>query len=295
MKDDQASATAYTVLQGVLFSASKPELRGLVAPEMKEACEQILSASYEGQKRLQQLKSPLFRAMAPAIESLMMPGITLHYVLRKRYIRDAVEQAIAEGVTQVINLGAGFDTLAWELHVRYPQVNFIELDHPATGAQKKKALFDKSPSNLHLLAVDFSQTDARTALSEYSGFDAGRNTFYICEGVLMYLDRADVDRLFSGLKQLTGAGSRFVYTCVVPMNSADNNCGALLKLYLKFKNEPLNWMIEQQEQADFVEQQGYQLNEIANTNVLRERYLKGISHSTLHQGEYLVSTTALAD
>lgn len=295
MKDDQASATAYTVLQGVLFTASKPELKALVAPEMSAACEQILSASLEGQKRLQQLKSPIFRAMAPVIERLMMPGITLHYVLRKRYIRDAAERAIAEGATQIINLGAGFDTLAWELHTRYPQVNFIELDHPATGAQKKKALFDQSPDNFHLLAVDFSQTDARTALSSFAGFDASRKTFYICEGVLMYLDRADVDRLFAGLKQLTGAGSQFVYTCVVPMNSADNNCGALLKGYLKFKNEPLNWVIEQQAQADFVQQQGYQLNEIVNTDTLQTRYLKSIPHGILHRGEYLVSTTALAD
>ncbi|MAC47045.1 class I SAM-dependent methyltransferase [Oceanospirillum beijerinckii] len=292
MKDDQASSTAYTVLQGILFSASKPDYQPLIPAEMQQACRKILSASAEGKKRLSQLDSRLYRSFAPVMENAMMPGITLHYVLRKRYIRDAVEAAIEEGFTQIVNLGAGFDTLAWELHQQHAGVNFIELDHPATNAQKAKALFELSPDNLHLLAVDFSETDAKGALEGFSGFDPERRTFYICEGVLMYLDQPDVERLFSGLKQLTGSGTRFVFTCVVPMTSPDNNCGWLLKLYLKIKGEPLNWMIEQKELPQFLQQQSYQLHDLAGTEQLKQRYLKDINHGVLHQGEFLVLSSA---
>jgi methyltransferase (TIGR00027 family) len=294
MKDDQASSTAYTVLQGVLFSASKPAYDSLVSHEQQTACQRILSASAEGQKRLKQLDSAAFRFMAPLLESAMMPGITLHYVLRKRFIRDAVEAAIADGYTQVVNLGAGFDTLAWELHSLHSKVNFIELDHPATNAQKSKALFDQSPNNFHLLAVDFSQTDAREALQSFPEFDADRKTFFICEGVLMYLGRPDIDRLFDGLKQLTGVGTRFVFTAVAPMDSVDSNTGWLLRLYLKFKAEPLNWALEQKDLAAFVQEQGYRLDDMAGTDQLRQRYLQGVDHGTLHHGEYLALTTAEA-
>lgn len=292
MKDDQASSTAYTVLQGILLSASKPAYQSLIPVEMQQACRKILSASEEGEKRLAQLESRFYKAFAPVMESALMPGITLHYVLRKRYIRDAVEAAIQDGFTQVVNLGAGFDTLAWQLHAQHPEVNFIELDHPATNAQKAKALFELSPENLHLLAVDFSETDAKQALEAFDGFDPNRRTFFICEGVLMYLDLPDVERLFSGLKQLTGGGTRFVFTCVVPMASADNNCGWLLRLYLKVKGEPLNWMIEQRDLPAFLQQQGYQLDDLAGTEQLRQRYLDNISHGVLHQGEFLVLSTA---
>ncbi len=41
---------------------------------------------------------------------------------------------------QVIILAAGYDTLAWRLAAEYPDVKFIEVDHPATGRAKKDAL-----------------------------------------------------------------------------------------------------------------------------------------------------------
>ncbi len=41
---------------------------------------------------------------------------------------------------QVIILAAGYDTLAWRLSAEYPMVNFIEVDHPATGRAKRHAL-----------------------------------------------------------------------------------------------------------------------------------------------------------
>lgn len=297
MKDDQASSTAYTVLQGVLFSASNPDYQSLVLAGTKEVGTEILQASEEGQKRLKQLDQSLFRLFAPMMEGVMMPGITLHYVLRKRYIRDAAEQAITQGYTQIVNLGAGFDTLAWELHRQHPGVNFIELDHPATSREKVKALAASSvqsteTGNLHLLPVDFSQTDARQALESFEHFYPDRKTFFICEGVLMYLDRPDIDQLFQGIKHLSGAGTRMVYTSVVPMDSPDNNCGWLLRLYLKLKQEPLNWVIEQADQAAFVKQQGYELLDLSGTAQLKARYLTNIRHGQLHHGEYLVSVVA---
>lgn len=293
MKEDQASITAYTVLQGVLFTATKPGFEALVAQSTRDACRKVLSASAEGQKRLRQLDSTLFRTLAPMMEKAVLPGITLHYVLRKRYIRDAAEKAIAEGFTQIVNLGAGFDTLTWELHSQFPGVNFIELDHPATSAQKQKILTAGAGENLHLLEVDFSKTDAKEALSNFSGFDASRDTFYICEGVLMYLDVSDVERLFKGLKELTSTHARFVFSCVAPMSSKETNCGWLLKLYLMIKSEPLNWEIEQQAVEAFVDAQGYQMTDLAGTDQLKERYLAGLKHGTLHRGEYLVQTDVI--
>jgi O-methyltransferase involved in polyketide biosynthesis len=113
MKKDKASNTAYNVLQGVIFCARQPQLTGLVDAETVKVGECILSASEEGRRRIQQLNSPIYRLVLRLMEWILLPGIILHYVLRKRFIEDRVIEAIASGVTQVINIGAGFDTLAW--------------------------------------------------------------------------------------------------------------------------------------------------------------------------------------
>jgi len=292
MKQDKASSTAYTVLQGLLFNTKNPDYQHLITPEIETVGRQILAASAEGKKRLRQLDSKAYQFIAPLMQSLLMPGITLHYALRKQFIEDATRRAIEQGVTQVVNLGAGFDTLAWRLHKTHQQVNFIEIDHQATNRQKEKALFNQTPNNLHLLAVDFSETDTYTALHSFEHFDAQRPTLFICEGVLMYLDLVDIQRLFSALKQLTGSGTRFIFSCVEPMDSPLNNTGSLLKLYLKLKNEPLNWMLTHDKLKTFVAEQGYTLQDMALTEDLRQRYLQNVKQGTLHQGEYLALASA---
>ncbi|MCP4695427.1 MAG: class I SAM-dependent methyltransferase [Gammaproteobacteria bacterium] len=289
MKENQASSTAFTVLQGILYTARHPRHSYLAPGETVEAGRRILAASEEGKKRLRRLESRWFRLLVPVMERLLMPGITLHYVLRKRFIEDAALQAISGGATQVVNLGAGFDTLAWCLHARYPNVNFIEIDHPATNAVKAKALFqpDRPPPNLHLLAVDFSKQNLEEALAPFAGFHPERPTLFICEGVLMYLDKKDVTQLLDSLKRLTGEKTRLVFTCVEPMNSSRNNTGPLLKFYLIFKKEPLNWTIERENLPAFLTDQGYKSLEIASTEVFKSRYLSAGHQGELHQGEYI--------
>jgi len=174
MREDAASSTAYTVLQGVLYTAQSEQYAALVPQSMKRACRIILEASPEGRRRLAQLEHTLFRASVPWLERAIMPGITLHYVLRKLYIRDEVRRAIDAGCTQVVNLGAGFDPMAWELSTEFPDVTFIELDHPATSRQKAHALAAHPVDNLRWLPVDFELTDAHEALSRTESFAANQ-------------------------------------------------------------------------------------------------------------------------
>jgi len=47
-------------------------------------------------------------------------GMTLHFTLRKRLIEATAHETIRKGVTQIIVLGAGFDSLVLRLHRQYP-------------------------------------------------------------------------------------------------------------------------------------------------------------------------------
>lgn len=292
MKDDQASSTAFTVLQGILYVAQSSPFSYLVDDEVVKVGKQILNGSEEGRKRLKQLQSPWFSMSVKFRELLILPGITLHYILRKRYVEEVARQALTDGITQVIMLGAGFDTLSWRLHQQHKQINFIEIDHPATQKVKVAALdkADDKGSNMHFLSVDFSRQDLQTALGEFAGFEAQRPTLFICEGVLMYLDEQDVSLLFKSIKNLSGSGTHFLYSTLEPKQSIKNTIPGLLYHHLKFIGEPINWDIDSHAMEDYLQKQQCQLKSMAGRDELVKSFVKDDVKLRLHSGEYFTHT-----
>jgi methyltransferase (TIGR00027 family) len=112
----------------------------------------------------------------------------LHYIVRKRYLEDVARECLAEGIRQVVVLGAGFDTLAWRLHHEYSEVCFIELDHPATQQAKKQILQKHGyiPQNLRLLPLDLAQTSLQDSLLACPHYNPALPSLFIAEGLLMY-------------------------------------------------------------------------------------------------------------
>lgn len=293
MKDDNASSTAYTVLQGLLYTAMQDEYISLVDEETRQAGRLILSGTDEGRRRLKQLDSTISRFFLRIMQRLVLPGITLHYALRKRFIEIQTIEAIKNGATQVVSLGAGFDTLAYRLHSRYPDVQFIEIDHPATSREKKDA-FSKSgdiADNLQLLAVDLAEHDLANVFKSNDCLDPAKKTTFICEGVLMYLNTEAVKTLFKTLKQFN-QGAQFIFTAITPMTSINNNASWLLKLYLKIKDEPLNWNIEHEDVNDFLRNQGYELTDKADGIEMYQRFLGRPATTKIHHGEFAVASQA---
>ncbi|HYM48888.1 MAG TPA: class I SAM-dependent methyltransferase, partial [Burkholderiaceae bacterium] len=74
--------------------------------------------------RLTRTQSPSFRQVLSALEYLTVPGMALHYAVRKLAIEDFVRAGIKAGKQQVVVLAAGFDTLAQRLHQEFSQVRF---------------------------------------------------------------------------------------------------------------------------------------------------------------------------
>jgi len=295
MKENKASSTAFSVLQGFLYTAQSKQYGYLVSEEMQALGIKILSASKEGRQRLQQLQKPWLDIAVKLKEFLLLPGITLHYVLRKRCIEDITRQAIADGYTQVINLGAGFDGLLWTLHSEHPQVNFIELDHPATHNLKVQALADpeKPVNNMHFLSIDFTHQDLESVLNESSAFKTHSKTLFICEGVLMYLQTSEIDTLFNAIRSLSGQHGLFTFTCLEPQGSVNNNSRTALFYYLKLIDEPIKWALESEKMANFLQQHHTQQKLIKGTDAFKQDYLKQPIKQTLHYGEYVVLTEFL--
>ena len=110
-------------------------------------------------------------------------------IIRTRFIDEAMERAVAGGATQVVVLGAGFDTHAYRFQDRLAGVRVFEVDRPVTQALKKERVNEVlggPPSNLTYVATDFQDETLSEVLARH-GYDRSQRTFFILEGVTMYL------------------------------------------------------------------------------------------------------------
>ena len=139
------------------------------------------------------LDHPAVRALSLDYEEAMKDVEVVSNVrmmtVRTRFIDEALERAIAGGATQVVILGAGFDSHAYRYRDLLADVRVFEVDRPATQAVKKQRVNDVlggPPLNLTYVAIDFQHEDLPGVLARH-GYDPGQRTFFIWEGVTMYL------------------------------------------------------------------------------------------------------------
>src|SRR5437667_9931338 len=128
-----------------------------------------------------------FRPIAKLIDRVTIPGILLHYILRKKCINGLMRSALINGTTQVVIIGAGVDPLSFELHQDLPAARFREIDHHATERHKVRALPKTDVERLHFIAADLNAAALDKKALIKCSFDPAQRTFWIAEGLLMYL------------------------------------------------------------------------------------------------------------
>ncbi|HEX2486207.1 MAG TPA: SAM-dependent methyltransferase [Myxococcota bacterium] len=156
---------------------------------------------------------PVARALERAIDR-RVAGARTSGIARTRLIDDRVTDAVAAGARQVVLLGAGFDTRALRLR-ELADVPVYEVDRAELLARKEEQLARRvgtSRARRIAVPVDFLRDDFSRAL-ESAGFERGRPTALLCEGVTNYLDAAAVGALFRFAGRCA-RGSRFVFTYV---------------------------------------------------------------------------------
>lgn len=151
-------------------------------------------------------QSPMARS-ALRVASL---GIVDHIALRTAALDAALLEHVCE---QLVILGAGLDARALRLP-ELADVPVFEVDHPDTQRGKQRALRDVPPG-FHFVGVDFAQDDLALAL-EQAGHDATRSTFFLWEGVTMYLPPAAARATMRVVDERAAAGSAIGFTYMVP-------------------------------------------------------------------------------
>ena len=78
-------------------------------------------------------------AIALAKEKPERRPLRLFIAMRSRFAEDMARRAMAEGVRQILVLGAGLDTFAYRIEPA-EGLRVFELDHPATQRDKRRRL-----------------------------------------------------------------------------------------------------------------------------------------------------------
>ena len=256
MQHEHASRTALLIAASLVLLHHDPKRSRLVSQTAVDLCAHVLE-DHSSQTRLflKIVQQTWFRPIAKLVERITIPGILLHYALRKKCIRELVRSALANGVAQVVILGAGFDPLGSELQGEFPTALFWEIDHPATQRHKARACSAIGIERVHFAAVDLSAAGLEREALISSGFDPAKRTFWIAEGLLMYFPADVVSSLMKTLSTLSAPGSEFAFTFMEKQGDGQLRFDSQTKLvdsWLRRRGEPFLWGTTRSELAEFI-------------------------------------------
>jgi methyltransferase, putative, TIGR00027 family len=288
VQHEEASRTALLIAASLVLLHRDAKYSRLVSKTSADLCARVLER-HSSQTRLfsKIVRHSWFRPIARLVERITIPGILLHYALRKKCISELARSALASGVAQVVILGAGFDPLSSELQEDFPTVGFWEIDHPATQRHKVRACSEIKSERVHFVAVDLSAAGLDTNALISSGFDPAKRTFWIAEGLLMYFPADIVSSLMKTLSSLSAPGSQLAFTFMEKQRHGHTRFDSQTKLvdwWLRRRGEPFLWGTTRSELAELI--RPWRLIRFFDHNDLRNME-SGPSDEVLAKGEVI--------
>lgn len=154
------------------------------------------------------------RGLAIRQSDAITPGLYGLHICRTRFIDEAVQAALSQGIEQVVILGAGLDTRPYRL-ARMERVKVFEVDLPHVQEDKKRKIrkcLGEWPKHVTYVPIDFDR-QSLTVLLPGAGYDPSKRTVFIWEGVTQYLSKEAIQQTL-GFIGAAAPGSRLVFTYV---------------------------------------------------------------------------------
>jgi len=261
MRKDKTSRTAYKVALNIITLGAKPGMDRFLPSGIVQATENLLVASgATGAKTVRWSRSQRMVSIYEAFD-WMLPGQFEAFAHRKAFCERQVRDGIGAGATQILVLGAGYDTLGWRLAPEFPDVKFYEIDHPATAALKAEGITAMGQrENLVLISEDLSKQKLVDTLNSNRQWEQSAKTVIVAEGLVMYLPPEAARDLFCQCSVIAGAGSRIAFSYIPTGADGRPDAGPWTGLMLwlqKVVGEPWNWSIRPEELGMFLEETGW--------------------------------------
>ena len=148
----------------------------------------------------------------PRATSRQAAALRLWIVARTVFLDELITAACADGVRQVVLLGAGFDTRAFRLPWP-PGVRCFELDTGDVLAAKQQVLTEQGAmAGCERIVVPTDLGGDWPPALRAAGLDPVWPAIWVAEGLLVYLSPGQVDRLLDEVTSLSGPASRLGLT-----------------------------------------------------------------------------------
>jgi len=207
--------------------------------------------------------NPIFAKLSRLSYSCVHPNIMEGVGIRKCYMEEHVRTCLGSGCKQVLIVGAGYDTLTYRLSTEYADVQFWEVDHPATSQVKQRGLQKLGqPSNLHTIMADLTKTTLQQVMSQQPEYNAKARTVVVMEGLLYYLSEHEVKQLFASVANVVGPSSSVSFDF---FGKKDGRMDLgwmtpVLVFSIKLVGEPWKWGIDPRELAAFFQDTPWKVN-----------------------------------
>ncbi len=261
MRKDKPSRTALKVAFSIVTLGSKPGMEAILPSGIVDATRKLLVASgAAGEITVKWAQSQTSVAIYEAFD-WMLPGQFEAFAHRKAFCERQVIEGIDDGATQILVLGAGYDTLGWRLASKFSGVNFFEIDHPAKAHLKARGIESMGwRKNLRLVAEDLSKRKLSDVLKTDRSWDLSAQTVIIAEGLVMYLSPEAVRDLFCQCAAFVGGGSRIAFSYIPAGADSRPDAGRWTGLMLwlqEVAGEPWTWCIRPEQLGVFLDETGW--------------------------------------
>lgn len=181
----------------------------LIPEENRALIEQYL-IMWDKQPNDPEYTEPHYNQIIPSVFFMQATNV----LSRARYVEDALEKAVKQGIKQYVILEAGMDTFAFRRPEMMAKLEVFEVDHPATQKFKLNRIAKlgwEHPAQLHFIPIDFTKENLATALTRSSSYDPNVKTFFSWLGVTMYLTQNEVFSTLCSITDVAPAGSTVVF------------------------------------------------------------------------------------
>lgn len=283
MTDHEPSTTAVLVAKSLLFLSKDPQVSHLLPEHSVRQLRAFLREAIGWSAGIFPILGAfaISRWIVRLIERLSVPGMIMHYLLRKKKIEQWLRTALDNGAEQLVILGAGLDTLGLRVAQDCPNVAVYELDHPATQAIKARAFASKilvQPENFNLLPQNLTNPNLANFLTANSNFSFSKKTVFIAEGLLMYLTFSDVLAILATIRKVSTPGSTFVFSYMENDSTgrpAFSGQSSMVNTWLKRKSEPFVWGTTPENLALELGKVGLHLDQHCTGSDLKLEFLQG--------------------
>jgi len=206
-------------------------------------------------------------------------GIYEYVIARTKYIDHIFKEAIENDIEQILVFGAGFDSRALRFAKKNIKIKIFELDSLHTQTAKIKQLMKKNiaiPQNTIFIPIDF-HVDSVSEKLELNGFKRNKATLFIMEGILMYLNKEVVDKLFKLIYKLAVTESRVIFDYIhASVLRRENIYYGEKDIYKKVNSLREPWLsgIEKGEMKAFLKNYNFNLIQNLNSEDLEKMFFR---------------------